>query len=98
MPVRRTMTFTAECDRCGAKYQPELVAVPTDQGGEYQSFTCPSCQAEYPVCTITKYGLSLREEINHLRKQLPVKPHMEPLLRSALKKFERECRKLEKTN
>jgi uncharacterized protein YbaR (Trm112 family) len=89
---KRQMDIVVTCDACSETYQPELVAAPTDAGGEYQSFTCPHCKAEYPVCTITKHGLEIREQIKHLRESVKTKPHLGPHLADAMKKFDRECK------
>lgn len=87
------MDMIVACDNCGDTYQPELNTVPTANGGEYKSFICPHCNTEYPVCTITRRGLELREEIQHLREAIKARPDHAPRLARAMKAFDRECRK-----
>lgn len=88
----RALGMIVTCDSCSQTYEPELIAVPTDAGGEYQSFTCPHCKTEYPVCTITKHGLEIREEIKRLRETVKARPEMFARLKTAMLKFDRECR------
>lgn len=97
------MDMIVTCDECGDTYQPVLDAAVTADGGEYQSFTCPHCKHEYPVCTITARGIELRDEIQHLRQSMAARFNngtaqgaLPGLLNKAMKSFERECRKGQK--
>lgn len=82
-----------KCDSCQAVFAPKVQAVPTDYGGEYQFFTCPQCNTEYPICTITRHGLSIRAQIHHFLPQISGRPDYAKRVAGLQKLMEREVRK-----
>lgn len=59
------------CDACKEPFTPKLKEKRIKDGGAKQWFSCPHCQAKYPVCKITRKGLELRARLQSYAKSSP---------------------------